>query len=158
MSNETIRVALPAKIYLDLSFHLRKQGDLRNPDEVVGLAVRQWMANRSGMRAAGGNSGRGYQWGELFLPEGAELKMCYRGTWFYANVVRDRLMYAGESVSPREWGLLVTGGVRNAWRDVWLRRSPTECWTRAAAWRDQQAKKPWLPGAERRNRARRCTD
>jgi hypothetical protein len=158
MSNETIPVAVPSKVYLDLSFHLRKQGDLRSPDEVVALAVRHWMANRSGMRGADGSSGRGYQWREVFLPEGTELKLRYRGTWFYANVVRDRLVYAGESVSPREWGLLVTGGVRNAWRDVWLRRSATERWTRASAWREQHAKKAWLPGAERRTHARRCTD
>lgn len=158
MSNETIPVAVPAKVYLDLSFHMRKQGDLRSADEVVALAIRNWMAARSGMRGSKDAGARGYQWQELFLPEGTELKMRYRDTWYYANVVRDRLMYAGESVSPREWGLLVTGGVRNAWRDVWLRRSATECWTRAASWREAHARKPWRPGTERRTQARRCTD
>jgi hypothetical protein len=156
MLNETIPVAVPAKVYLDLSFQVRKNGDLRSLEEIVVLAIRNWMAARSGGAAAKG--GRGYQWGELFLPEGTELKMRYRGTWYYANVMRDRLMYGGDPVSPRQWGLMVTGGVRNAWRDVWLRRSATDVWSRASMWRAASAKKPLMPGTERRQRVRRCTD
>jgi hypothetical protein len=84
--------------------------------------------------------------------------MRYRGTWYYATVERDQLMYAGEPVSPRGWGLMVTGGVRNAWRDIWIRRSANECWTRAAAWRSTHAgPRPWN-SVDRRRHTRRSTD
>jgi hypothetical protein len=155
MSNEALPVLVPTQAYLDLAFHLRKNGDLRRPDDVVALAIRQWMAGRGGRPDS---ATRGYQWKDVFLPEGTELRMRYRGAWYYAKIVRDRLIYAGENVSPREWGLMVTGGVRNAWRDVWIRRSVADCWTRASTWRAANASKPFFPGAERRQHARRSTD
>lgn len=73
-TNEAIAVALPPKVYLDLLMHLRKKGDLRNADEVVVQAVRRWMA------AQHGDDGmHGYQWGELFLADGTQLRGRYRG-------------------------------------------------------------------------------
>ncbi|GAB3432015.1 hypothetical protein NX773_13395 [Massilia solisilvae] len=156
MLNETIPVQLPTQVYLDLAFHLRKHGDLRNPDEILPLALRQWMAGRSARQVGAG--ARGYQWQDVFLPEGTELRMRYHSVWYYAQVVRDRIMYEGQTVSPREWGLLVTGGVRNAWRDIWIRRTVNDLWSRASAWRAANARFPFRPGLERRQQVRRCTD
>lgn len=48
MKNETIPVEVPAKVYLDLAYLLRKNGDLRSPDQVVALAVRHWLGTRAG--------------------------------------------------------------------------------------------------------------
>jgi hypothetical protein len=153
MSNETIPVQVPTKVYLDLAYQLRRSGDMRGPDEIIALAIRSWMAGRTGTA-----SRRGYQWQELFLPEGTELKMRYRGIWYYAAVEKDQLVYAGETVSPREWCLLVTGTVRNAWRDIWIRRSANECWTRALMWRSNHERHPHAPGTDRRRQPRRSTD
>lgn len=75
-----------------------------------------------------------------------------------AKIVGDKLNYAAESVSPRDWGLMVTGTVRNAWRDIWIRRGVNEGWTRAAPWRTASAYAQDIPGADRRRRARRATD
>lgn len=47
----------------------------------------------------------------------------YRGAYYYAKVEGDRLMYNYEPISPREWTLLVTGTVRKAWGDIWIRRA-----------------------------------
>jgi hypothetical protein len=159
MTNETIPIDVPTKVYLDLAFHLRQHGDMRNPDEIVALALRTWMTKRDGGAASsGGTAGRGYQWKELFLPDGTELRMRYHGTSYYAKVTRDLLIYEGQRVSPREWGILVTGGVRNAWRDIWIRRNTTECWIRASMCRATGERNPLIPGLERRRHARRSTD
>jgi hypothetical protein len=152
MGNEAVSVGLPTKVYLDLAFQLRKGGDLRSPEEVVLLAVRHWLAARVGKP-----DGLGYQWKELFLPDGTKLRMRYRGAWHYASVEGDRLVYAGEPVSPRDWGLMVTGAVRNAWRDVWIRSSINDGWVKAASLRAQSAT-GGPPGTERRRQSRRAGD
>lgn len=154
MRNEAIAVGVPTKVYLDLAFQLRKSGDLRSPDQVVPLAIKSWLAGRVGKAG-----GQGYQWKDLFLPDGTDLRMRYRGVWHYASVEGDRLMYSGEPVSPREWGLIVTGNVRNPWRDVWIRRSVSDTWTRASASHvAPSAHEAAAPGADRRRGARRITD
>ncbi|MES2317315.1 MAG: hypothetical protein V4631_07430 [Pseudomonadota bacterium] len=151
MTNETFPVGLPTSLYLDLSFALRKCSDSRQPEEIVVLAVKTWLATQASKPNA-----RGYQWKTLFLPDETDLRMRYRGTWHYAKVEGDRLMFAGESVSPRDWTIKVSGTVRNAWRDIWIRRNVTEGWTRASMWREQYCKK--LPGEDRRRMARRLAD
>jgi hypothetical protein len=152
MTNEALSVEVPTGLYLDLAYQLRQTGDTRHPDDVVILALKAWLGTGK-TRSAGG-----YQWKELFLPDGTELRMRYRGVYYYAKIVRDQLDYAGESVSPRDWGLMVTGTVRNAWRDIWIRRGTNECWTRAAMWRTDSPYSPRLPGTDRRRQARRVTD
>jgi hypothetical protein len=80
------------------------------------------------------------------------------GMYYYACVEGDRLTHGGAPTTPRRWMLDVTGCVHNAWRDVWIRRTPTECWTRAGDWRASNAVMPALPWGERRQRTRRSTD
>ncbi|WP_377704541.1 hypothetical protein [Pseudoduganella sp. UC29_71] len=153
MENEAFGWRVLGPLYLDLSFVLQQSGDTRKPEEVIALAVKSWLAERRGNPAS-----RGYQWKELFLPHGTELRMRYLGIDYYAKVENDKIMYAGEIVTPRDWCLMVTGTVRNAWRDIWIRRSVNECWTHAALWRTASKVRPVLPYADRRQRQRRTTD
>lgn len=144
----------PPKVYLDLMMHLRKKGDLRTADEVVVQAVRRWMAAQHG-----DDGTHGYQWGELFLADGTQLRVRYRGAWHHARIERDHIWYEGETLpSPREWLLFLTGTVRNPWRDIWLRRSVHESWTRALQWRTSHARSTRTGGPERRHLHRRSTD
>lgn len=151
MTNEAIAVPVPAEVYLDLAYQLRNNGDTRQPDDVVVLALKAWLGSRHG------KPNGGYQWKELFLADGTELRMRYRGVYYYANIDSDQLKYAGETVSPHAWMLMVTGTVRNPWRDIWLRRGFNECWTRASKWR-AGACSPLPRHAERRLLARRMSD
>lgn len=95
MTNETISVEVPVGAYLELAFQLRSSGDMRQPDEVVALALKTWLGNRQG------KSYGGFQWKSLFLPDGTELRMRYRGVDYYATIDSDKLKYAGEAISPR---------------------------------------------------------
>ncbi|QGZ38139.1 hypothetical protein IP92_01573 [Pseudoduganella flava] len=131
MLKEAIAVPLRINVYFDLMEQLRKLGDDRDPGEIVGVAVRHWLA------ANGCSRQRGYQWKELFLPDGAELRLRFQGVDYFATVEGDRLMYAGENVSPRQFALMVTGTNRNAWRDIWIRRAVNEYWVQACRWRSR---------------------
>lgn len=152
MQNEAISVQVPHGVYLDLAFQLRNTGDTRHPDDVVVLALKAWLSKRQGKPTGG------YQWKALFLPDGSELRMRYRGAYHYASIDGDQLKYAGEAVSPRDWTLMVTGSVRNPWRDIWIRRGIDECWTRAATWRTGSAYSPVLAHTDRRCGTRRISD
>jgi hypothetical protein len=63
----------------------------------------------------------GYQWKELFLPEGTELRMSCDGDVHHARVTGDAIFYQGRRVSPRQLTLAIAGDGRNAWRDLSLR-------------------------------------
>jgi hypothetical protein len=131
-------------VYLELAYRLRNSGDTREPDDVVVFALKAWLGNRQ-EKSIGG-----YQWKELFLPDGSELRMRFRGAYYYARIDGDQLKYAGEIFSPRGCALMVPGTVRNPLRYLWIRRGINECWTIAYT--------PLRPHAERRRHARRATD
>ncbi|WP_426172642.1 hypothetical protein [Massilia sp. TWR1-2-2] len=63
----------------------------------------------------------GYQWKELFLPDGTELRMCSNNAVHRARVTGAAIFYQGRQVSPRQFTLAVAGDGRNAWRDLSLR-------------------------------------
>jgi hypothetical protein len=64
---------------------------------------------------------RGYQWKELFLPDGTDVRMRCDGEVHHARVSGDSIVYRGRPVSPRQLTLVVAGDGRNAWRDLSLR-------------------------------------
>jgi len=153
MRNEAICVEVSSRLYLDLITQLSKSGDMRTPRDIVNIAVRTWLVahlNRP--------SGRGYQWKELFLPAGTELRLRYQRICYYAVIEGDELVYAGENMSPRDWAFVVTGSARNPWRDVWVRRTVGEGWIRACKLRQQNGGLLSSSDSNRRCRARRKTD
>ncbi len=50
------------------------------------------------------------------------LRIKYNGSFVYANVEGDYLIYNGERVSPNQFAMKVTGTARDAWRDLWMKR------------------------------------
>jgi hypothetical protein len=151
--NEAFAIGVNSRIYLDLMYQLRKHGDMRAPEDIVVIALKEWQERHLGHRAE-----RGYQWKELLLPNGTKLRLRHHGIMHYADVEHDEIIYQGKGVTPRSWALLVTGSVRNPWRDIWIKRDYTEAWTQASAWRAQEAEYPKRPGLDRRLRARRACD
>jgi hypothetical protein len=138
---------------MELYYQLRKRNDLRPPEEVTALALKEWM-----LRNFGNPTGRGYQWKDLFLPDGTRLRVRHNGLAYHAQIEGDQMVYEGKPTSPSAWCALICGSVRNAWRDVYVRRDYTEAWTQASAWRAAEAANPKRPGIDRRKRSRRRTD
>jgi hypothetical protein len=74
---------------------------------------------------------RGYMWKELFLPDGTQVRMKYKGKWFYAEVTGDEFLFEGDALSPSQYASRVTQSNRNAWRDVFIKRPGDSGWTLA---------------------------
>jgi hypothetical protein len=135
---------------MELYYQMRKREDLRSQEEITLIAVKEWMA-----REYGQPTDRGYQWKEVFLPHGTRLRIIHHGHSYRAQVEGDLLMADGKITTPNAWAAEVCGVVRNAWRDIYVRRSQTEGWTHA---RDLRAGAARHPLVNRRQRARRSTD
>jgi len=137
----------------ELQYELRKANDCRQPEEIIAMLVRNWLQDRRGTPFA-----KGYQWKDLFLPHGTELRLRFKGKDYYATIQGDKLMYGGGHMTPREWCRVVTGTVRNPWRDIWIRRNSHEYWLHAWQWRKDNSVLPPLWGCDRRCLARRKGD
>lgn len=99
-----------------LSNYLRTAGSGLSLSDAATLAIRHWLAAK-----AAGMEGNGYQWKELFLPEGSELRMHCDDEVHHARVSGDAIVYQGRPVSPRQFTLAIAGEGRNAWRDLSVR-------------------------------------
>ena len=80
----------------------------------------------------------GYQWKQVFLPEGTRLRASFGRAPYFA-VVRGNEIRCGESsVSPSGFANLQGSGNRNAWKAVWLHFPGSEQWVLADTCRTLQ--------------------
>ena len=85
-----------------------------------------------------GDPGRGYhQWHPIFLQNGSELRMSYKGQDYYAEIRHERLWYREESMSPSQFAYHVAGHNRNAWRNLYIKFPGTGSWKLASDVRQQ---------------------
>jgi hypothetical protein len=135
----TSSISAPTQVLLELADFLREINSPLSASEALAEAVRDWMeaGRQRDVRAAAAPRGgepaplRGYQWKDLFLPEGSELRMTFAATDFFARVQGGAIVYHGERMSPRQFTQAVAGDGRNAWRDLWVRMPGEKSWTRA---------------------------
>lgn len=127
---------LPAIVYAELRSYLRESGSTLSPSEALTKAVQYWVAKGR----ADAISVRGYQWKQLFLPEGTRLRMRVYEVWHNASVVGDDLIYKGQPVSPNQMARQAAGDVRNAWREIWVLMPGRKQWANAAILRAQLLK------------------
>ena len=115
-----------------LGLHLRDTGSDLSLADAVSLSIRAWVAGSAPARVTGlrarpdsqalaRSAARGYQWKELFLPDGTDLRMQFGGDTYHACVNGDAIVYQGRTVSPRQLTIAIAGDGRNAWRDLSLR-------------------------------------
>jgi hypothetical protein len=142
MGRKLVSVQISSELFLELANYLQEFGDERDPAEVVEGALASWLAVARGETSAGDGPAPGFQWKQLFLPEGTELKMQYRGHYAFAKVVGDAVQYDGRPMSPNQFAAEVAGTARNAWRDLWLRLPGQRYWKNAAFIRSEQLRGP----------------
>lgn len=132
----------PTKALARLAAFLEEARNPMTVTEAANKAIDAWIADQRrqaicGNHAAGLAPLRGYQWKELFLPEGTELRVQAGDRSGYARVTGDHILYEGRSVSPRQFCLAVAGSGRNAWRDTWLLLPSEGKWRPASLLRRQ---------------------
>ena len=70
----------------------------------------------------------GYQWKQVFLPEGTRLRASFGGQPYFAVVEGAQIKYGEQSISPSGFANLYGSGNRNAWKAIWLRLPGSEEW------------------------------
>ena len=116
-------VHLPLCDFMNLEFHLMDTRPGVKPETFVTELVKHWLKidmERVALRRDG-RAMRGFQWKNLFLPEGTSMRTSYHQTLEFAKVVGDRILSdTGESLTPSLFANRHAQG-RNAWRFIWLR-------------------------------------
>ncbi|MRW91312.1 hypothetical protein GJ699_15070 [Duganella sp. FT80W] len=126
--------AIPPHTLTLLRQFLSRSRSTLSPQEVVKIAIDEWIERQRKAEP----STRGYQWKELFLPEGTEIRMTSDGKSHYAKVANDKIIFRQRPTTPRGITLAVAGDGRNAWRDLWLLLPGERNWINAARLRAQQ--------------------
>ena len=77
----------------------------------------------------------GYQWKEVFLPQGTRLRANFGKKPYFATVHEAEIRYGEHAVSPSRFANLYGSGNRNAWKAVWLRFPGSDTWLLADVYR-----------------------
>ncbi|HEY1150344.1 MAG TPA: hypothetical protein VGF27_17320 [Pseudoduganella sp.] len=73
----------------------------------------------------------GYQWKQVFLPDGTRLRASFGGHNYFARVEGGEIKYGEHAMSPSRFANLQGSGNRNAWRAVWLCLPGSQEWVLA---------------------------
>jgi hypothetical protein len=73
-------------------------------------------------------SDEGYQWKQVFLPEGTKLRASFGHQPYFAVVEGAQIKYGAHAISPSCFANLYGSGNRNAWKSVWLRFPGSDEW------------------------------
>ncbi len=139
--DKQISIPVSTEQFLSLVEFLRSNGDPRDPVDVVSDAIDYWLDNASWKpELLSESASKGYQWKSLFLPDGTEIRMQYKGAYSYANVEGDELVYGSKPISPSTLANTIAGSSRNAWRDLWVKRPGDADWCLADELRSRMLK------------------
>lgn len=129
-------IYLPIIDYLNLEFFLMDNRPGVKPGPFVVELVKRWLATETARLALrNGQAIRGFQWKNVFLPEGTTLRTSHCDIIEFAKVVGDRIVSEGDiSLTPSMFANRHAKG-RNAWRFVWLRFPGNDHWVRASNFR-----------------------
>lgn len=125
-------VYVPVTDYLNLELHLLDTQPGVTPDSLLTGLLKRWLAAELERSAPKSNPAiHGFQWKNLFLPEGTRLRTAYGDKIEFAKVAGDCIVSdEGASLTPSVFANRHAQG-RNAWRFIWLRFAGEEQWIRA---------------------------
>jgi hypothetical protein len=105
--------------------------------EIGATAIREWMT-RNNPDSFAMPALSGYQWKQLFLPNGTLLRTIFGGKNFHCLVEGDHIVYNGEKVSPSGFVDAVGGVRRNAWKATWILFPNSSIWKLAESLRTKK--------------------
>ena len=85
-----------------------------------------------------------YQWDDLFLWNGTQIRMNYKGRNYYAWVRDEQIVFEEQVYTPSQLASKIAAGTsRNAWRDLWFKERGSDRWVLADDLRRQdKARRP----------------
>jgi hypothetical protein len=127
-------VYLPTIDFLNLEFFLMDARPGVKPDAFVAELVRRWLETEIARLALrqNGRAMRGFQWKNVFLPEGTTLRTSHCDAVEFAKVVGDHIVSDDDMLLTPSMFVNRHAKGRNAWRFVWLRFPGDDYWVRAA--------------------------
>ena len=129
MTSYDARVFLPGELLVALGEHTGHFWSSPMLEPIICDAVRAWMKPAPAVpQQPVPQSEAGYQWKQLFLPEGTGLRACFGGQPYFAAVEGAQIKYGDQSISPSGFANLHGSGNRNAWQAVWLRLPGNDQW------------------------------
>ncbi|NYE59262.1 hypothetical protein FHW58_000414 [Duganella sp. 1224] len=136
----TVSVQVDADTMLRLISLLKVRGGAQDLAEALSSAVELWLREQSQLPFdCNPASVRGYQWKSLFLPEGTELRSWSYGACNHARVVGDEIIHKGKPVTPNQFAQSFARSMRNAWKDLSIRRPQDKQFKMAHRLRLEQA-------------------
>lgn len=134
MAYESVQaIQLPIEVFLSLEFHLMETRPDVGPDAFITGLVQRWLAidkERLALRKNGLEL-LGFQWKNIFLPNGTRLRTSYYHANDFAKVIGNHIVSDdGTRLTPSRFANRHAKG-RNAWRFVWLRFPGDDYWSRA---------------------------
>ena len=98
-------------------------------EPVICDAIRAWLKRTPAVQAQTiAASDNGYQWKEVFLPEGTKLRASFGDEPYFAMIEGAQIKHGGRTLSPSCFANLRGSGNRNAWKAIWLRLPGSEAW------------------------------
>src|SRR5471032_2959883 len=129
MTSYDARVFLPGELLVALGEHTGHFWSSPMLEPIICDAVRAWMKPApAAPKSPAAPSEAGYQWKQLFLPEGTRLRACFGGQPYFAAVEGAQIKYGDQSISPSGFANLHGSGNRNAWQAIWLRLPGNDEW------------------------------
>ncbi|WP_426343486.1 hypothetical protein ACN9MU_22535 [Pseudoduganella sp. R-32] len=148
--------SLPASLetYQGLGNFMYTHGLKQEMFEIVDEAINTWMegfVTAQSRRAA--STLDGYQWKNVFLPDGTTLRNVYKRTSYLAHVEGRELLFEGKCVSPAQFVNRVGGAFRNAWATIWIRFPNEGEWKQAMSLRKKTPQFKSKQGRTRGNKS-----
>lgn len=130
-------IYLSYDIYLDLELHLLETRPDVKPEAFIQELLHRWLTLDKERLVArkNGQALRGFQWKNVFLPDGTRLRTSHHNKVEFAVVVGEQIIAEdGQSLTPSQFANR-QASARNAWRFVWLRLPGDDYWVRADQFR-----------------------
>ena len=133
-------VRLPSDILVELGELTGHRWNSWELEPIICDAIRGYMnpSVSSAQEHKPTDTDAGYQWKQLFLPDGTRLRAAFGGVPYFAVVKGAQIKFGDDSVTPSGFANLQGSGNRNAWKTVWLRFPGNEQWVLADVCRSRQ--------------------
>jgi hypothetical protein len=119
---ETFPIHLSMGVFKALGKHVGDMWYSERMERALETAVLEWIERQKTIGDCGAQKPtvRGYQWKQLFLPEGTLLRTVLGGSSHDAVVTGGHIIFNGNSITPSEFANCIGAQRRSAWHALWL--------------------------------------